>query len=483
MLNKNILSVITLGIGVLSLFNTETVRAQIDIPSGSERRPNLSMDPFERAREAVKSLPGSSVQTPAQKTIERDKLIPSSGADTSSTPEKAAAPAEEEPASAFSYAGVAIADLFNVVSGGTTITDEEGLLPPTTAYPILINLAGEIDTGAAGLWDNGTILVQMFGYGGTSPGELVGDFHGLSSIDTGADEAYFKLYEAWYQHDFEYSKSSFRAGIQDWNSEFYVAEYSNLFMNGTFGMGAIVNISAAPSTYPATTAGIRYLSTLTEDSYFQFAIFDGAADEGGFFQVSFNSDEGVYVSTEVGMSQKEPGEDGYFKAAVGGWFLGKSIDAYTGTEEGEMFTLADGSEVAVNTGQFESASGTYGAYFLGEMAIGDNIGVFFKAGWADPSYNRYSQFYAGGLNYSGLIPDRVDDVLGVAVTHTKQGSFFLNDNPDLSYIAETTYEVTYSAQINDWLMIQPDLQFIQYPAMSYAIPNTTVVGIRVQAEF
>lgn len=481
MLNKNTISVITLGICALSLFITNTAWAQIDIPSGAERRPNLSMDPFERAREAVKSLPGSSIQKPAQKTIKKDKVSPST-VDTSTSADVPVASTVEDTAEAFSYGGAAIADLFNVVSGGSTLVDEENLLPPKTAYPVLLDLAGEIDTGAAGLWDNGTILVHLIGYGGTSPGDLVGDFHGLSSIDAGG-ESFLKLIEAWYQHSFDYGKSSFLVGIHDWNSEFYVAEYANLFMNGAFGMGTVVGASAGPSAYPATTAGIRYHSALTEDSYFQFAVYDGAADEGGFFQVAFNSDEGIFVGSEIGMSNKEPGVDGYFKTAVGGWFLGKSIDSYTGTEAGEMFTLADGSESPVNTGQFESASGTYGAYFLGEMAIGDDIGVFFKAGWADPSYNRYSQFYAGGLNYSGLIPDRVDDVLGVAVTHTKQGQFFLDDNPDLSFTAETTYEITYSAQINDWLMIQPDLQFIQYPAMSYAIPNTTVVGIRVQAEF
>ena len=479
MLYKNTLSVITLGVCILSGFTTNIARAQIDIPSGAERRPNLSMDPFERAREAVKSLPGSSTTTP----VEKPKETGSTASTETVTTATEAAPAAEESAKAFSYSGIAIGDLFNVVSGGSPLADDEGFLPPKTAYPILLNLSGEIDTGAAGLWDDGTIVMQIFGYGGTTPSVLVGDFHGLSSIDTGSNKAYFKLYEAWYEHKFRYGKSSFRIGIQDWNSEFDIAEYANLFMNGTFGMGAVVNISAAPSTYPATTAGFRYRNDLTEDAYFQFAIFDGAADEGGFFQVSFTSDEGLYVSTEVGMSKKEPGEDGYFKAAIGGWFLGKNIDAYTGTEAGETFALADGTEAPVNTGTFESAPGTYGAYLLGEMAIGDNIGVFFKTGWADPSYNRYSQFYAGGLNYNGLIPDRVDDVLGVAVTHTRQGQFFLDDNPNLSYIAETTYEVTYSAQINDWLMIQPDLQFIQYPAMSLAIPNSTVVGIRVQAEF
>lgn len=480
MLYKHTLSVIALSSLALSILQTGTAWAQIDIPSGTERRPNLSMDPFERAREAVKSLPGSTPSTPKPSAPKQEKT-------PTSTTTSDAVSVEDEPTDAFSYGAVAVADVMNVVSGGIPDPGEPDPVPPTTAYPALLTVSGEIDTGAAGLWNDGTFVVQIVGYGGTSPGDLVGDFHGLSSIDSGNDP-FFRLYEAWYQHSFDYGKSSFTVGIQDWNSDFYIAEYANLFINGTPGMGAAVNASAGVTTFPATTVGLRYHSALTEDSYFMLGIYDGAGDEEGFFEVSVNQDDGIFASTEVGMTNKEPGEDGYFKAAIGGWFLGTSIESYTGVEEGDEFDDGLGTTTPVNPGTFDAASGTYGAYFLGEMAIGDNIGVFFKAGWADPSYNRYSQFYSGGLNYSGLIPDRVDDVLGIAVIHTKLGQFFLDDNVDsageyLGFTAETTFEVTYSAQINDWLVIQPDLQFIQYPAMSFAIPNSTVVGVRVQAEF
>lgn len=453
--------------------------AQVDLPKATERKPNLSLDPFERARESIRGLPTDvNTKEPEREQQREDvKIItPAQGIPEPQAP-------EEESGEAFSYGVAAIADYFNRVNGRSR---NDAAQAGGSATPVLLDLAGEIDTGAAGLWDNGTIMAHMMIYGGTSPGDLLGDFHGVSNIDAGG-ETVIRLLEAWYQHEFEHGKSTVLVGLHDWNSEFYIAEYANLFMNGAFGMGGVIGAVAGPSAYPATTVGVRYFSELTPNSYFQLGVYDGVADEANFFEVNLNKNEGFFVGMEAGVSDKEPGENGYYKIAVGGWYLRTDINGYTGVEDQEAFVAQDGTETLVNTGNFY-APGTNGAYLLAETAIGDNIGVFFKAGWADPLYNRFSQFYAGGLNYTGLIPGRVDDVFGLAVTQSRQGQNFQSDNSDgignnLSYNAETTYELTYTVQLKDWLVIQPDLQYIRFPGFSYDLTDFTVVGIRAAAEF
>ncbi|MDH5544204.1 MAG: carbohydrate porin [Gammaproteobacteria bacterium] len=473
--------------------------AQVDIPNRSDRRPNLSLDPFERAREAMKNLPNTSqpsrtepepepVRERAQPEEPRSSIAPAPVVEAPAlAPTKASEP--EEPAEAFSYGLMAVADYFSLASGGLNqAADPNEAVKSGSA--LLLDISGEIDTEAAGYWKNGLFSAQFVVYGtvsATSPGDIVGDFHGLSGNDAGPDPLY-KIYEGWYQHSFDHGKASIRVGIQDWNSEFYISEFANLYMNGTPGMGGVVNM-AGPSTFPATSLGFRFLSELTENSYYQISVFDATPDEGGIVAVNLSNDDGFFSSMELGMSNAEPGEEGYYRIGGGMWFLRTLISGYVGTSEEDELIPPSGDPVAVNTGSFDPQSGTYGAYVFGEMAIGDRIGVFVKAGWADPRYNRYSLYGAAGVNYSGLVPGRVDDVLGIAVNHTQQSKQFLSDNWDndndvqSSFTYETNIELTYSAQINDWLMIQPDFQYIMQPAMQYGITNAAVVGIRVQAEY
>jgi porin len=184
---------------------------------------------------------------------------------------------------------------------------------------------------------------------------------------------------------------------------------------------------------------------------------------------------------ELGFFAGEVGTEEYYKVALGGWYLRQNIEYYTGGE------LAEGATVPP---QFEHpVPGTNGVYLLAETAIGANLGLFLKAGWADPLYNRYSVFYSAGLNYSGLIPGRADDVLGVGAVQTRQGSNFLDENIDETtgesayFSAETTFEITYSARVLDWLSVQPDIQYVQQPNMDINIKDAMLFGIRLQAVY
>ncbi|QCI79328.1 carbohydrate porin [Hankyongella ginsenosidimutans] len=43
---------------------------------------------------------------------------------------------------------------------------------------------------------------------------------------------------------------------------------------------------------------------------------------------------------------------------------------------------------------------------------------FVRLGWADPRFNDFGSFYAGGLVYTGAIPGRNEDQLGLAIAPT-----------------------------------------------------------------
>ena len=127
--------------------------------------------------------------------------------------------------------------------------------------------------------------------------------------------------------------------------------------------------------------------------------------------------------------------------------------------------------------------GTGGIYVFGEMSVNEQLGIFFKHGRGRAEYSQYTQFYAAGLNYMGLISGREEDILGFGVVHSRHSAAFLEAHEGEFYAAETSYEITYHTEIMNWLSVQPTFQFIQQPGMEVEIPNATVVGLRLSAAY
>jgi porin len=105
-----------------------------------------------------------------------------------------------------------------------------------------------------------------------------------------------------------------------------------------------------------------------------------------------------------------------------------------------------------------------------------------------PPYNGLLPFYfQTGLLYKGLIPDRDEDELGVAIA---SGNFSYDNiqaqqekgNTDQqNYIA--VLELDYRIQINKWAYVQPLVQYIVHPNGSARYGNATVLGLHFGVNF
>ena len=487
-MNKTYIALSLASIISLGLINTNA-RAELALPSGIDKRPDLSLDPFERARAAMRKLPTSKPKDkskpveqaqpkkqPSQQTepqqAEQDIQQPASK--KNDTPNKIRHTTnfkDTDTEDAFEYELAITMDAFSLTSGGIQQTDEDTPKLKQTGVVGVVDFIAEVDTGAAGLWDDGLFYLYSALTFGETP--TVGDLHGISSIEAGVNTMH--IMELWYEHSFPYSHSSILFGLHDFNNEFYIAEYAQLFVNGAFGMGQALSEAANPSTYPLTTLGVRLKSEVTENTYFQITMHDAVIQKeelDKIISIKLDKNEGVFVGAETGIFKNEPGNhNGYYKIAAGLWYL-----------KGEQLGFADANGVPILTNN--PKPGTGGAYFLAETSIGEKMGLFFKHGRARADYNQYSQFYAAGLNFSGAIPGREEDVLGIGLVHTRQSSAYLSQfDSGTYYVAETTYEITYSAQIMNWLMVQPDYQYVQYPSMDPNIVKASVIGVRLQAVF
>ncbi len=102
----------------------------------------------------------------------------------------------------------------------------------------------------------------------------------------------------------------------------------------------------------------------------------------------------------------------------------------------------------------------------------------------------------GGINWKGPIPDRGQDTIGVGASYLRlsgnarqqSATAAEEDEPRPLPRAEIVLEVTYQAQVTGWLQVQPDLQYIIFPAGQLTseghLPHNAVfIGVQTTISF
>jgi porin len=154
---------------------------------------------------------------------------------------------------------------------------------------------------------------------------------------------------------------------------------------------------------------------------------------------------------------------------IGFWYHSDDVEEISGAAEPRSF------------------SGNHGVYlafdqllFREQAAPGDAQGLasFAQFGWAPGDRNEFARYFGGGLVYTGALPNRDEDVLGVGVAHARF-SDRLRRLDDRTH--ETVVELFYKAQVTSWLSLQPDLQLIVNPGGEGR--NTLAAGLRFTVEF
>ena len=343
----------------------------------------------------------------------------------------------------------------------------------------------ELDTEAAGLWKNGTFFTYVFYHDGANPTEdYIGD---LQMVDNFESEDGLKLYEYWYEHTFDLmgTKLSLLAGQHDLNGEFGVSEYGLLFVQSSFGFNAEISNNIAVANFPVAALGFRARWDVTDNFYFMSEISDGdpGPNDGGL-RPSLSTEEGfvsfnelVYHYGDVVESKTMPGT---YK--LGWWYHSDEFDDVRDTD-------ADGNAIVHD--------GNYGVYFIADQMLlpgeGDTgLGAFFQIGGVPDDRNLVDFYVGGGIHYKGIIPNRDNDILGLAVAHAQ----ISEDQRDAEDVAEadgstfhsmdsheTVIELTYKTQVFPWLAIQPGVQTVFNPGADADLDNAVVSILRFQVHF
>lgn len=357
---------------------------------------------------------------------------------------------------------------------GETMSNLSGGLRGGTSYNGLGELAVELDLHKLNpAWPEFLFRASSLWLHGDSPtGKRIGDVQAASNIDA-FDSV--RLYELWVERAFLDGGLNLRAGLLLADAEFTGTEYGGVFLNSAFGWPHWVSANTV-NTGPAffvTAPGVRVRYDFNPATYVQAAVYDGDSFDdpaGGNprknaagTRIHFSADQGTFSMYEAGYRHNQgadaTGLPGRVK--IGAWL-------HTGRFADPMVPGA-------------AHNNNHGWYFAGEQMIWrevaeQGLGVFLRAGWSPDDRSAYEFAFDGGLNYTGLIPGRDADVLGLGIAYAQASAPVTADY-------EAVIELVYDFQVRPGFSVQPSLQQIINPGAPTRVPDATVFALRANLSF
>jgi porin len=246
------------------------------------------------------------------------------------------------------------------------------------------------------------------------------------------------------------------------NTEYAVSECSGIFLNGSFGVHSTIAHNVPVPVFPLTALGVQLQWNIQKNVSAKVAVFDGLPDgfESNPYNLEWNlkPDDGFLTIGEVSYHRSGKNRlDGTYK--LGGYYHNHVCHA---EEKGN-----------------DCADPDYGIYMLADQVLfkgssDRQLSCFTQVGLSPKEIDDHWCYIGFGLNYTGLIPERTDDVLGVAIAHAGFNNAIRGN--------ETTAELTYLLKVNEHFFIQPDLQVVINPSgkdekLANALVGTMRVGI------
>jgi porin len=315
-------------------------------------------------------------------------------------------------------------------------------------------------------------------HGGKPNTYLVGSNQGVDNIEVETNTA--KLFQAWIEKQWQGDRFSVRFGLYDLNSEFYVSHTSGMFMHPAPGIGSEMAQTGVngPSVFPTSSLVLRLRYRPSEETYLQAVVLDGVPgdpDNPRGTHIQFNDGDGALRVVEAGYipalakDAEARGLSPTDKYAIGVWSY---------TSQFEDLAEVDG------VGNPLMRDDNRGFYVLAERTVhygaqGGHTDVFARYGRSNGDINPLVGYGEIGIVFDGLIRQRPHDKIGVSWTYGQIGKKYRAVTPG-SERHETAWEVTWRAPVNDWLTIQPNLQYVIHPGATADVEDATVLGIRFE---
>ncbi len=394
-----------------------------------------------------------------------------------------------------------------------TLSNPTGGIRQLTIYQGLLTVSLTLDLEKIANWPGASFYVDGYQISGRGLSRnAIGNLLAVSTIEALPST---RLHDLWLQQEFLDGQASFRVGQIAFDDEFYISQYSAIFVNSTFGCPDSLSndLPSGGPCYPFAVPGARFRVAPTNDLTFSAAVFNGSPappgpgdpqvrnssgtnfliGEGGFMPIA----ELAYSFEEEPISSLRLSD-----VKLGAWYhTGDFPDQRRDSSRRSLASPASNGIPGVHGSNF-------GAYLVVDKMLWrrpdtatQGLAAFLRLGYAPPDRNLFSFEVDGGLTFKGLFPNREFDVLGVGAAYARIGYARRLDRDEILFSGaagtirdyEAVLEVTYVARIAPWWVLQPDLQLVFHPGGHVAapppapatrpIPNALVLGLRSTITF
>lgn len=401
-----------------------------------------------------------------------------------------------------------ISDLFGNTTGGAATG---------TTYSGLLNLGLAVDLQKAIGWEGASFKnTWLWLYGQDVSSNYVGNALTVSSVE---GIPAFRCYELWFQQNLFHDALSLRGGLLGLDTEFMTSDTANLFVNSTFGPPALftLNIPNGGPVYPMATPGVRVayqpVTWLTLRSALAQANPYSQQQNPNGFKWNFGSSGGLLSLNEMAATwNRDAGAKGLPGTAKAGFWLQSGQDqepsngqpgedafafgspearafssGFYGIVDQQIYAVAAPSVTSVPDGKTTMESDKNPPGDLASCSCqGKGLAGFARLGFSPQQESPVGFYCDSGLVYTGLIPTRDADKLGVAFGYAQMGNQYsalgtAAGLPGTGY--EAVAELSYAMQLTPAISIQPDLQYILHPGGTQQYGNALVIGVRAVVNF
>ena len=128
----------------------------------------------------------------------------------------------------------------------------------------------------------------------------------------------------------------------------------------------------------------------------------------------------------------------------------------------------------------------YGAYASVERKFAVPWVGYARAGVANEDVSRLGSYLGAGIVHEGGVLATRDDAIGISIAHARNGAPYrqaMRDEGTATTAAETAFELTWRVPLGEYVVLQPDVQYVLDPDTDPAIDDALVVMLRIEALF
>jgi porin len=390
---------------------------------------------------------------------------------------------------------------YGLIYTGEALGNVSGGLRRGSLYQGKLEAFTAVDFGKFAGWQGLSFFGNAFQIHRTSG--MRGDhFNSLITISNIEAVPSTRLSELWLEQKLFDDRFGFRFGQLAADAEFFISDYSKMFLSSDWPTITGANLPSGGPAYPLATPGVRWRFDPDKSWSALVAVFNGDPGEQGTVNTTgtnFRINDPPLLMGEVQYRHNQGKDDSGLAGSyrLGGWHhFGEFHDHRYGTDG---LALAD----PLSNGIPRRIRGNSGIYGIIDQQIyrpvngGPDSGIgFFSRISASPSDSSHINFFVdGGIVFAGMIPSRPNDRFGASFIHANISKHVRDFDRDLiahsghelpvrSY--EMTIELSYQAQIKPGWILQPTFQYVTRPGGHISDPdrperpikNGAIFGVR-----